>query len=130
MTKFANNVNFTKIVIIKMNYKQGVCRKCGKNRIIVNKHFYLCEQCNNIRLESKKDTKCTGELEIFEEIWKEREHLCVNCGRYLGEELNICFFSHIKPKSIYPELRLNKDNIELNCFDCHFEHEFGIKKNG
>ena len=77
----------------------------------------------------QKLKKPTGEKELFLEIWNERPHYCTNpeCRTYLGEEPMTYFFSHIKSKGAYPELRLVKSNIELLCFDCHFREEFKTK---
>lgn len=77
----------------------------------------------------QKARKATGEKDLFLEIWKERKHICVNCKTYLGEEPLVHYFSHIKGKGAYPELRLDKDNIQLLCRDCHYAFDFqGIDK--
>ena len=39
--------------------------------------------------------KKTGEWEMFMEIWKERKHVCANCGKRLGNKPQPIFFSHI-----------------------------------
>lgn len=72
--------------------------------------------------------KVTGERELFLKIWEEREHICIHCNRHLGDEPNVFYFSHIKSKGAYPELRLDPDNIELLCIECHQTYEFGSKK--
>lgn len=72
----------------------------------------------------KKFPKKTGEAEMFKQIWEEREHICINCKVYLGEEPIVHFFSHIKGKGANPELRLDKDNIDLLCRDCHYARDF------
>lgn len=119
----------------------GVCSKCGKVRYIVNRTKCLCDDCNYRRLHdgksrrevalernsykvSRKKTP-TGELALFREIWNEREHVCVRCGKRLMEPMRVHYFSHIKSKGAYPELRLCKDNIELLCIECHQKYEFG-----
>lgn len=77
-----------------------------------------------------KKVKVTGEREMFLEIWEERPHYCTNpdCRTFLGNEPKTVFFSHIKPKSVYSELRLEKSNVRLLCFSCHFavDHQ-GVK---
>lgn len=74
--------------------------------------------------------KCFGELNLFAHIWATRDHVCSNreCKKQLPEEPSLMFFSHIKPKSLYPELRLDENNIELLCADCHCA-KHGIKLN-
>lgn len=76
----------------------------------------------------KKRKKNTGERELFLEIWNERIHYCINCKSYLGNEPLVHFFSHIKPKGKYPELRLDKKNIQLLCYDCHYAFDFQTKQ--
>lgn len=120
---------------------KGTCKQCRKdNKIIANKRG-ICVDCvyrNNHEgkspLEVRKEKhrtkkpisrKPTGERELFIEIWKERPHYCNNCCRWLGNEPKAHFFSHIKSKGAYPELRLVKKNIELLCIDCHYIWDFG-----
>lgn len=76
----------------------------------------------------KYKRKSTGEKELFFEIWNERIHICSNCKIHLGNEAKTFHFSHIKPKSTHPELRLNKNNIQLLCYDCHYAHDFQGKE--
>jgi len=73
----------------------------------------------------KRRRKPTGEKKIFKEIWEEREHRCINCLCHLGDEARVHYFSHIKSKGAYPELRLDKNNIQLLCMECHyaFDHQ-------
>ena len=73
----------------------------------------------------------TGEKELFAIIWQERPHVCSNpkCKKPLGDEMVAHYFSHIYPKSIRPWLRLDPDNIELLCIECHHEHDFGKRTN-
>jgi 5-methylcytosine-specific restriction endonuclease McrA len=71
-----------------------------------------------------KKRKATGEKKMFFEIWEEREHICENCLIHLGSEPIVHYFSHIKSKGAYPELRLDKNNIQLLCMDCHYAYDF------
>lgn len=122
----------------------AVCKGCGKVRHIVNRTKCLCDECNYRRLHqglSRKDVAYrkhrerksqfrvpTGELAMFKEIWMEREHVCVKCGKRLSEPMRVHYFSHIKSKGAYPELRLCKENIEMLCMECHHKYEFGNGK--
>ena len=125
--------------------EKKICSKCGREKYIVNKTKCLCDECNYKRLHNgltrfeiarlrqqvkpPKKKKPTGELELFKEIWAERPHICTKCGKPLGATLKPIFFSHIKSKGAYPELRLMKTNIELVCAECHQIYEFGSRKN-
>lgn len=75
-----------------------------------------------------KKKKQTGEWNLFLEIWGEREHICENCKLPLGGTPLPIYFSHIKSKGAYPELRLVKSNIELLCPKCHSIYEFGDRE--
>jgi len=123
--------------MLQVKDRYQICNGCGKTAFIVNKTKILCTNCNYKRLHNGKNSwqvsaekpkkklvkKATGELKVFEEIWQERQPYCINCGRWLGREMKTHFFAHIKPKSTYPELRLDKDNIMLLCMDCHFAYD-------
>jgi 5-methylcytosine-specific restriction endonuclease McrA len=63
--------------------------------------------------------KKTWEADMFREIWNERPHLCELCWKIL-REAKAHNFDHIIPKSRGEEYRLNKTNIALVCFSCHF----------
>lgn len=60
-------------------------------------------------------------LDMFEEVWQEREHICYSCDCSLGSEPKTIFFHHILPKGKeeYKHLYNNKENIVLLCLDCH-----------
>lgn len=113
----------------RLNAK-GVCSECtykknhgGKSRQQVYRE--------NQRAKPPKKRKVTGEFALFEEIWSERPHICNNCKITLSPITRRAFvkmFSHIKSKGAYPELRLDKSNIELLCHDCHDLWEFGDRE--
>lgn len=109
---------------------------CGSH-YIQNKKYWLCPECvfkknhsGKSRAEvykersKKKTTKNSGERLLFLEIWRERPHYCNKCGTYLGNTPKVHYFSHIKSKGAHPELRLDKNNIEILCLKCHQEYEF------
>jgi len=118
-----------------MNYEKAICKKCNYPKYIVNKTYGLCDDCNYARLHKGKtkyqvanekqrskpvkQSNKTGELEMFWQIWEEREHICVHCKKKLYE-FNVWYFAHKKPKSTHPELRLVKENVDIQCSDCHF----------
>lgn len=75
------------------------------------------------RTPIKYKRKPTGELEVFKSIWSERPHFSQVSGKFLGDDLNVSFFSHILPKSHYKRFRLNKQNIVLKTEEEHFKWE-------
>ena len=127
--------------MIKQN--KGICKKYGKEKWIQNSKG-ICPDCvyklnhdgksqQEVYLERQKKNKKkydkTGEKELFLKIWQERLHYCANknCRKWLGYVPKVSYFSHRKPKSTHPELRLNESNIDLLCIDCHYEWDFGDK---
>jgi len=119
-----------------MIYKQKTCKSCGRDRLIVNSHFCLCDFCNKKRLSDKRAEKLlsktpskkpykrkpTGELKMFKEIWAERPHKCFITGKNLVFDVRC--FAHILPKSTHPRWRLEKSNIVLLHPSIHsiFDH--------
>ena len=127
------------------------CNACNKNYYIVNKKYWLCNMCNFKRLHSgmtqfevayerqkakmvsdyqkkkkvpkTRTKKPSGEWNMFLEIWQEREHRCEHCKMWLGDFPKAFMFSHRKGKGAHPELRLDKDNIDLFCWDCHYAYD-------
>lgn len=61
----------------------------------------------------------TGEARIFEKIWQNRPHVCSNCSCNLHDPPSPAFFSHIIRKSKREDLRLDPENILLECHSCH-----------
>lgn len=123
--------------------EKQICKECGKLTYI-NNSKRICPDCifkknhkgmsqaevyqqrsrERLKLKGKK-IRVTGELDMFKEIWEERPHYCIECGIFLGNELNVSYFSHRKSKGSSPELRLNKDNIDLLCKEHHHQWDFG-----
>jgi len=77
---------------------------------------------------TKKNKNKGREKQMFYEIWEDREHYCVNCKQELGYEARAHYFSHIKPKGLYPELKYDKTNIQLLCMDCHYAFDFQARE--
>ena len=76
-----------------------------------------------------KKRKKTGELELYKEIWEERNHECSICEVALPNLLRPIYFSHIISKGSEPKGRLDKENIWLKCHGCHSKYEFGDLSN-
>ena len=116
------------------------CKGCNKTYYIQNKHYHLCSDCvykknhngkdktQVLKEKTKHNAKHKSQLKVFLEIWNERLHFCIKCGKWLGDTPLAVYFSHIRSKGAAPELKFEKSNIELLCCDCHYQHEFGNKK--
>ncbi len=113
----------------------GICRCHQKQRLIVVKAGY-CAIGNKEQKDKKKKAegkykapkqyvkKKTGELEIFQEIWSERPHICQVSGDPIPY-FDINCFSHVVMKSLSKKLRLDKENIWLVLPIWHTEWEIG-----
>lgn len=106
---------------------------CGKEGVAIKTKRLLCEVCDREWKEEngkkvpqaiKREHKPTGELALFISIWNTRPHVCVTCQKRLPSFF-VFLFSHVLPKGSYPKFRLYDKNIELQCWDCHQEWEFG-----
>ena len=125
---------------------KGQCTECtdGKEKTIVfgwstrwsPNAIVLCGYHNDLRKRPKQESyskqrswrKPTGEGELFALIWKERVHKCEECGKPLGDKWKAIFFSHILGKGAHPSLRLDPENIAINCSECHYRWDFGDRK--
>lgn len=116
---------------------------CPCGGIVANRFWGLCPFCNLRRLRKgkpkkkypkKKFRKATGERKIHLELWDEQmeqtgEHRCQNCCKPLGNEPLPIYFSHIKPKSTHPHLRLVKSNYMIDCEICHHVWSWETREN-
>jgi hypothetical protein len=106
------------------NKGSGKCWACGYPMSPeVPKEVY------RIPKRSKKRKLVVDEdISFFEEIWTTRPHKSEVSGAPLGDEFNVCFFSHILSKGAYPRFRHNPKNILLMTFEEHQEFEFTDRK--
>lgn len=132
---------------------KGLCKKCLNERLIVVKAG-LCQKCNEqlkrlkkfnkescnqflnsdtdkqqsfVELKKRfapKKRKITGELELFQEIWNTRAHICEVTGELI-RRFDIRSFSHILSKGSEPAARLDPDNIKLVLPEIHEIWETG-----
>lgn len=133
-----------------MNLEFGICRNCGRDRLIVNKKYCLCESCNRLRLDkskvdipkkaylsvhqrkpsknksinnvSKKEVKNLNQLrKVYSEIDQERPLKCEGCGQS-------SFLSHSHLISQRNKLyQSDKDNIVFHCMEREVSDKFGNK---
>ena len=117
----------------------GHCTICQDEdkRFIVVAHPPMCDRCNRLKKAKavlrqvparKGAKKSTGEKAMFLKIWSVREHQCTHCKMWLGEEPLAQFFAHTVRKSKDNSLRLNPDNVQLMCLECHMAMDQGSKE--
>jgi len=62
--------------------------------------------------------------ELYKEIWNEREHRCANCGMWIASPV-VHNFSHKRSKGARPDLKFDKDNIEILCSSLNRHNRVG-----
>ena len=113
--------------------KKKICADCGKETYIFSKgKCRSCQPKKSIRkisevgkVKKAEKTENTKKLHkwFIDEIWNKRPHKSEISGKWLGDEPNSCFFHHIFPKSTYPKLAFNTENIIVLTADEHQEVE-------
>lgn len=70
---------------------------------------------NGISLKNEQERKSLKYKKLREEAFKRDNYTCIMCGQY-GGKLNL---DHIKPWSLFPELRYDINNVRTLCVECH-----------
>lgn len=106
------------------NKGDGKCWNCGFQMTPeVEKKVYRIP-----KKSPKRQDVIDEDIAFFQEIWAEREHYSEVSGEFLGDEFNVCFFSHILTKAAYPRFRHFKKNIRLMTYNEHQAWEFTDRK--
>lgn len=80
------------------------------------------------RLFAKEKAENGGSIDFFNsntwqrlrfEVLAEADGCCTLCGRSYREHGIALEVDHIKPRSRFPNLALDKDNLQVMCFDCN-----------
>jgi predicted restriction endonuclease len=123
--KCSIKINKEKLKIKK--YQDILCKTCSK--LIRPWHKYCSQKCylrkgknnpNYIDGRTPENHKIRNSLKykIFrKKVFERDNYTCKICGE-IGEKLNV---HHIKPFSLFPELRFSIDNGMTLCIDCHKE---------
>ena len=129
-------------------YKEGKCSECGNEGPIAYVKEQLCSYCNrrrHARNYAKKDKKVyilkrspikpskrraksiKNDNAFYEEVWNSKPHCCEECHKSLPV-FNKSYISHIISKGSNVAFRHDKRNINILCFSCHQQWEFGDKR--
>lgn len=74
----------------------------------------------------KRSPRQKGWWDVALEIWNSREHVCEVTGTPLGDVPLPIFFSHLLPRSTYPDFKRDMRNIRLKSPGAHHEwHKHG-----
>lgn len=116
-------------------YAKKRCKDCywkhnaeGKKDKAPKKDILEKVEWKGKKFSSKALEQIKKDNEFYKEIWKEREHICEECGIHLGDVMNKVFMSHVITKGSEPRLRHIKENIFLLCFNHHSYYEFQDQK--
>ena len=106
---------------------QTMCRKCGNSYFKYNSLMTMCDKCRiNKYTKPRKQLKKIGPvtkkwietrrkwIELNPGPWN-----CYICGVPL--DINEMELDHVKPRSKYPELRFDLDNLKPCCHKDNFE---------
>ena len=58
-------------------------------------------------------------LHLRDEVLASREHRCAQCNKTRSEHNIAVEVDHILPRSKYPELALDINNLQILCFECN-----------
>lgn len=131
-----------------------LCHKCNLKRLEALKQSKVYEhtktRIKSLRLDinsqklqynisshkAKKKTMLELDEEFYKTCFEKSDHKCEECKTDLptefknesGELIARWRYSHILPKSIFPQFRHNTDNINHLCLRCHQQWDFGNKK--
>ena len=99
-----------KEVVSKPKPKKKLSRKQRRKKRKANKQFY-----------GKKDGfySCKEWRELRYRCLVKYESKCMCCGRSVAEHGIVLHVDHIKPRSKFPKLELELDNLQVLCEDCN-----------
>ena len=116
-------------------YKKAICALCSDNVLkpVVKglcQYHYRLERAK-VYLKKKKSLKSSlSQIDVFNQIWEEREPYCFITGIYLGSKEYLLsinkfhfVFHHVLRKGNYPRFKLYKQNIIMVSPDVHFNIE-------
>lgn len=81
-------------------------------------------------MKRKSETKEIRELrkkdaDFYEQIRDTSVNICEHCRRIILYGISKVNIDHILPKSLYPEFRHDRRNIQILCWDCHADKTSG-----
>lgn len=108
--------------------KKKLCKcGCGKEGYVwargyLKGHEPIKEKPFRVMEQMKR--KPTGELVLFEAIWKSRPHVCQVTDQPI-KHFSVSCFMHVLSKGAYPKFRLFDRNILLVMPDVHDKYDCG-----
>lgn len=78
-----------------------ICKKCAKGK--ARYEFYTSNEWSELKVE----------------VFKLYPHTCMKCGKTKETDCAVIHVDHIKPRSKYPELSLDINNMQVLCGTCN-----------
>ncbi len=93
----------TKRACIEQSKEKKKDRKAKRDAFIGSENFYTCKQWRELRAKALEKYECQ----------------CMMCGRSPKNDRVVLHVDHIKPKSKFPELALDINNLQILCACCN-----------
>lgn len=81
-----------------------------------------------IKKKMREEKKKADMFNFFEGIWNQisfEDRRCNSCGASLYSPFKSYYFDHLIEKSKRPDLALERGNMFICCFDCHYKKTNG-----
>ena len=116
-------------------YKKAICILCTDNieKPVIKKlcqYHYRLERAKVYSAKKKKQKSSSNEMDLFKEIWEDREPYCFITGAYLGKKEQLLsinkfhfLFHHVLRKGNYPRFKFYKRNIIMVTPEVHHNIE-------
>ena len=102
----------------------NLCKNHKPRKPIAKKSSFLTKRLD--KAKPKDENKSLKMKTFFMEIWNHRSHKSEVSGKFLGNEPRTTFFHHLLPKSKYPDIAFDEENIILLTWEEHQQVENDI----
>ncbi len=92
--------------------------QCAWEKRVKNKTIELAEFRKQDIKEQRRFYSSAEWRIIREQVIKEQKHVCQKCGCRITSDYDLTV-DHIKPRSKFPELALDKSNLQVLCRRCN-----------
>lgn len=129
--------------LVAVNNMRAYCNTCKKTKKITSFNVGLYDYCavctrkaeksqEERRKKEERKAERTGDITFSQKVQSSRQWKALRkkATEYYGKQCHRCGDSgygveihvdHIKPKSKYPELAFDPNNLQILCRDCNFE---------
>ena len=118
--------NLTKVNTGKISISRG---KPRPNRAGVNSNFWRGGVSEKNRTERQNFERDVGYVQLRRDIFHRDNYTCQVCGdrTKVGHRIKIQI-DHVKPYLLFPELRMEPNNLRTICVPCHYKTDtYGAK---